>query len=53
MRHASISLAVAALALASLACTITIPFPVTEIKTGPTQTRPIQVPAAADAKTVT
>lgn len=53
MNKVPIGIAAAALALASLACTITVPFPTTEIKTGPTQTKDIHVPAPANPKDVT
>lgn len=53
MNRVSIALAASALALAGLACTITVPFPTTEIKTGPTQTKHIHIPAPANPKIVT
>jgi hypothetical protein len=53
MHKTAICMASVALALASLACTITVPFPTTEIKTGPTQTKDIHIPAPAEAKSVT
>lgn len=53
MKHTRILVAAAAMALATLACTITLPIPTTQIKVGPTQTQPIRVPAASDAKAIT
>ncbi len=53
MNKTAIYMATVALTLASLACSITVPFPTTEIKTGPTQTKDIHVPAPAEAKSVT
>lgn len=53
MNKAWIAMAAGALGLASLACTITVPFPTTEFKTGPMQTKAIHVPAQANPKDVT
>jgi hypothetical protein len=49
----AVAAAIAALLLASLACTININLPSTDVKTGPTVTDPIEVPLPDDPQAVT
>ena len=48
-----IFIAILVLALASMACSISINLPVTQVKTGPTETEQINVPLPSSAGTVT
>jgi hypothetical protein len=53
MFRKSILAVIVVLALTSMACGLTINLPVTQVKTGPTQTEDIHVPLPADAATAT
>jgi hypothetical protein len=52
MNRKMIILAIVALALATLACTININLPVTQVKTGPTVTENINVPLLTDKQAI-
>jgi hypothetical protein len=52
-KAAVLAVAIGALVLASLACTININLPSTDVKTGPTVTDPIEVPLPDDPQVVT
>ena len=52
MNRRMIFLAITAIALASLACSININLPSTEVKTGPTQTETISVPLLSNKETI-